>query len=164
MITQNNLQKIKQIIEEFFRKTTFEVEIESLSQNESTLSISLKTAEPQILIGEGGQTLFEIQHILRSILRRKIVEQDELGIEKQAENFYLDLDINNYKKKKAEYLRDLARNAADDVSLTKKERVLSSMSAYERRIIHMELADRSDVVTESLGEEPERKIIVKPRP
>ena len=37
------------------------------------------------------------------------------------------------------------------------------MSAYERRIVHMDLADRSDVVTESLGEEPERKIIVKPR-
>ena len=163
MITQNNLQKIRQVVEEFFRKTTFEVEIESLSQNESTLSIGLKTAEPQILIGEGGQTLFEIQHILRVILRRKIVEQDELGLEKQGESFYLDLDINNYKRKKAEYLRELARNAADDVSLTKKERVLSSMSAYERRIIHMELADRSDVTTESSGEEPERKIIIKPR-
>jgi len=163
MITQNNLQKIRQVVEEFFRKTTFEVEIESLSQNESTLSIGLKTAEPQILIGEGGQTLFEIQHILRVILRRKIVEQDELGLEKQGESFYLDLDINNYKRKKAEYLRELARNAADDVSLTKKERVLSSMSAYERRIIHMELADRSDITTESSGEEPERKIIITPR-
>ncbi|MFA4998630.1 MAG: R3H domain-containing nucleic acid-binding protein [Candidatus Paceibacterota bacterium] len=164
MITQNNLQKIKQFLEEFFRKTTFEVEVESLSQNESTLSVALKTTEPQILIGEGGQTLFEIQHLLRAILRRKIAEQEAFSLEKQDENFYLDLDINSYKKKKAEYLKELARNVADDVSLTKKERIFSSMSAYERRIIHMELADRSDVSTESSGQEPERKIIVKPRP
>jgi len=164
MIMQNNLQKIREIIEEFFVKTTFEVEIESLSQNESTLSVSLKTLEPQILIGEGGQTLFEIQHILRIILRRKIIGKDDFGLEKKGESFYLDLDINNYKKKKAEYLRELARSVADDVSLTKKERILSSMSAYERRIVHMDLAGRSDVITESLGEEPERKIIVKPRP
>jgi len=164
MITQNNLQKLEQIVEEFFRKTTFEVEIESLSQNESTLSVKLRTSEPQILIGEGGQTLSEIQHLLRAILRRKIAEKDESGLEKEKESFYLDLDINNYKKKKSEYLRELARNTADDVSLTKKERVLSSMSAYERRIIHMELADRSDVITESSGEESDRKIIIKPKP
>lgn len=164
MITQNNLQKLEQIVEEFFRKTTFEVEIESLSQNESTLSVKLRTSEPQILIGEGGQTLSEIQHLLRAILRRKIAEKDESGLEKEKESFYLDLDINNYKKKKSEYLRELARNTADDVSLTKKERALSSMSAYERRIIHMELADRSDVITESSGEESDRKIIIKPKP
>jgi len=164
MVTQNNLQKARKTVEEFFKKTTFEVEIESFSQNESTLSVSLKTTEPQILIGEGGQTLFEIQHILRVILRRKMIEQDDLGIEKQGENFYLDLDINSYKKKKADYLKELARSAADDVALTKKERILSSMSSYERRIIHMELSDRSDVVTESSGEGFERKIIVKPRP
>ncbi len=163
MVTKNDLQKIKQFIEEFFRKTTFEVEVESLSQDESTLSVSLKTTEPQILIGEGGQTLFEIQYLLRAILRRKIVGQEVSNLEKKDENFYLDLDINDYKKKKAEYLKELARNVADDVSLTKKERTLSSMSAYERRIIHMELADRSDVITESSGEEPDRKIIIKPR-
>ena len=87
MIMQNNLQKIREIIEEFFVKTTFEVEIESLSQNESTLSVSLKTLEPQILIGEGGQTLFEIQHILRIILRRKIIGKDEFGLEKKERVF-----------------------------------------------------------------------------
>ena len=130
---------------------TFEVEIEFLPQREETIPIDLETAEPQILIGEGGQTLVEIQHLLKAILRRKI-----------GTLFYIDLDINNYKKKKIEYLKELARSTADEVSLTKKEKDLFPMPSYERRIIHLELADRSDVTTESVGEGFERKVVIKP--
>ena len=153
MLSQINLEKIKKITQDFFQKMTFEVEIEFLPQKDLTLPINLKLEEPQILIGEGGQTLTEIQHLLKAILRRKIVSE---------ENFYIDLDINNYKKKKIEYLKDLARSTADEVALTKKEKELSPMPAYERRILHLELADRSDVITESVGQEPERKVVIKP--
>jgi spoIIIJ-associated protein len=153
MISQENLETIKEITEDFFKKTTFEVEIEFLPPQELTLPINLKTDEPQILIGEGGQTLIEIQHLLKIILKRKI-----------SEPFFLDLDINGYKKKKNEYLKELAKSAADEVALTKKEKSLTPMPAYERRIIHLELADRQDVTTESIGQEPERKIIIKPYP
>jgi len=152
MISHDNLEKIKKITEEFFQKTTFEVEVTFFPEKEGTLPIGIKTEEPQILIGEGGQTLVEIQHLLKAILRRKI-----------EETFYIDLDINDYKKKKNEYLKEMARSTADEVSLTKKEKSLAAMPAYERRIIHLELADRTDVITESVGEEPDRKIIIKPR-
>ena len=124
-----------------------------MPQKDLTLPINLKTQEPQILIGENGQTLVDIQRLLKAILKRKI-----------QEDFYIDLDINGYKKQKIEYLKELARSAADDVSLIKEERILPSMSAYERRIIHMELAERSDIVTESIGREPERKVVIKPHP
>jgi len=72
------------------------------------------------------------------------------------------LDINDYKKKKNEYLRELARSVADEVSLSKKEKILGPMPPYERRVIHMELAGRSDVVSESIGEGPERRVGVRP--
>jgi len=153
MFSRSDLQKIKETIEEFFEKTTFEVEVEVLPEKEQTLPIKLKADDPQILIGEGGQTLVEIQHLLKLILKRKITEL-----------FYIDLDINDYKKKKKEYLREMAKSAADEVALTKKEKILPPMPAYERRIIHLELAEREDVVSESMGQEPERKIVVKPRP
>ena len=153
MVSQSNLEEIKKTIEEFFQKTTFEVEIEFLPQKELTLPINLKTEEPQILIGEGGQTLAEIQHLLKVILKRKITEP-----------FFIDLDINGYKKKKLDYLKELARSLADEVALTKKEKNLPPMAAYERRIIHLELAGRSDVTTESIGQEPERRIVVRPYP
>jgi len=153
MLNQADLEKIKKVVKEFFEKTTFEVEIEFPPQRDLTLPINLETENPQILIGERGQTLFEIQHLLKAILKRKI-----------KENFYIDLDINDYKKKKIEYLKELARSVADGVALTKKEKILPSMPAYERRIIHLELASRQDVTTESIGEEPERKVVVRPYP
>ena len=153
MLNQNNLEKIKKIIEEFFNKATFPVEIIFLPQKDQTLSIDLKTDSPQILIGEGGQTLNEIQHLLRVILMRKIEEP-----------FFIDLDINDYKKKKNEYLKEMARSLADEVVLTKKERQMSPMSSYERRIIHLALAERQDVTTESIGQEPERKVVIRPYP
>ncbi|MDI6603001.1 MAG: R3H domain-containing nucleic acid-binding protein [Patescibacteria group bacterium] len=151
MLSQSNLEEIKKTIDEFFQKITFEVKIEFLPQKDLTLPINLKTEEPQILIGERGQTLAEIQHLLKAILKRKITEP-----------FFIDLDINGYKKKKLEYLKELAHSVADEVALTKKEKNLPPMPAYERRIIHLELADRSDVTTESLGQGPERRVVVRP--
>ncbi len=153
MISQENLETIKKTTKEFFKKTTFEVEIEFLPQKDETLPINLKTDDPQILIGEGGQTLVEIQHLLKVILKRKI-----------SEPFFIDLDIVGYKKKKIEYLKELARSMADEVALTKKEKQLPPSPAYARRIIHLELAGRQDVTTESIGQEPERRVVIKPCP
>ena len=152
-MNQQDLEKIKKITKEFFKKTTFEVESEFLPPQELTLPINLRTDNPQILIGEGGQTLVEIQHLLKTILKREI-----------SELFFIDLDINGYKKKKIEYLKELAKSVADEVALTKKEKSLAPMPAYERRIIHLELTDRQDVTTESIGQEPERRVIIRPYP
>ena len=153
MLTPSEIEQVKDIAREFFKRTTFEVEIEFLPQNDLTLPINVETESPQILIGEKGQTLVEIQHLLKAILKRKI-----------PKDFYIDLDINGYKEKKIEYLKELAKSMADEVSLTRVEKTFPSMPAYERRIIHMELAERTDIVTESMGREPERKVIIKPYP
>jgi spoIIIJ-associated protein len=151
-MNSQNFERAKKIVEEFFKKMTIEGEIE-ISQKDGNLILNLKTENPQILIGEKGQTLFEIQHLLKAILKREI-----------PENFYLDLDINDYKKKKIEYLKELAKSVADEVSLTKKEKILSPMPAYERRIIHLEIASRKDVTSESIGKEPERRVVIRPYP
>ncbi len=66
------------------------------------------------------------------------------------------------KRKKYEYLRELAKSVADEVALTKKEKQLAPMPAHERRIIHLELVGRTDIISESIGQEPERKIVIKP--
>ena len=145
-------EKIKKIAEEFFEKMCFEVEFEVGPIKENTVSLDLKTEEPQILIGEHGLTLAEIQRVLGKILRKKTGEQ-----------IFLDLDVNQYKKNKIEYLQDLARSAADEAALIKKEKILSPMSSYERRIIHLELSPREDVETESIGQEPERRVIIRPK-
>jgi len=151
MISKEGLEKIRKITKEFFQKTTFDVSLHFSTEEENSLLIEVKTEEPQILIGEKGQTLADIQHLLKIILRKKTEEL-----------FYVNVDINDYKKKKAEYLKELANSVADDVVLTKEEKALSPMRAFERRIIHMELAERNGVITESTGEGDERKIVIKP--
>ncbi len=154
-MTPQELKKIKETTQEFFEQTGIVVEIEVKPPVGSTVPIILKTEEPQILIGERGQTLTEIQRLLKAILRRKI---------ESPEPFYIDIDINDYKKKKTEYLKETARAAADEVVLTKREKELPPMPPYERRVVHMELASRTDVVTESIGEEPERRVVIRVRP
>ena len=153
MLNQEQLLKIEEEAKEFFNKITFEVDIELLPQKEQTVCINLTSDAPQILIGEKGQTLMEIQQVLSAILKRKIQEP-----------FFIDIDINDYKKKKIEYLKETAKNLADEAVLTKTEKWLPPMPAYERRIIHLELAERTDVTTESIDREPLRKIVIKPCP
>jgi len=146
-----NLSKIKKITEDFFSKmgVSGKIKVELISEN--TVSLNLETDEPQILIGKEGQTLSEIQRLLLRILRKQIKEM-----------FFIDLDVNDYKKKKFDYLKELAKQLADEVVLTKKEKILSPMPSYERRVIHLEISKREDVKSESTGEEPERRIVIKP--
>ena len=156
MIDQNDIQKIKEVVATFFQKATVPtLSIEALeleSEGNDVVDLNVKLTEPQVLIGEKGQTLFETQRLLKIILNKKL-----------GKIFYLNLDINDYKKKKAEYLKEIAKDLANEVSTTKQEKVLVPMSAYERKIIHAELSQRQDVVTESHGDSFERHIVIKPK-
>ena len=151
-MTQINQEKIKKTAQEFFEMTGLPIEVEVAKFEEPTVPINLKMEEPQILIGERGQTLAEIQHLLKFILKKQMAIEGP---------FYVNLDINDYKKKKIEYLKETAKVLADEVALNKKEKYLPAMPAYERRIVHMELASREDIVTESSGQEPERCIVIR---
>lgn len=168
MIEESEIKKIKDFVEEFFLKmtiTTASIEAVAFSNEKDfllsreeigdikyTVKVDIQLGDPQILIGQGGQTLFEMQRLLRTILNKKLQKV-----------FYLDLDINNYKKQKVEYLKDLARDLASQVALLKQEKRLPPMGAYERRAIHAELSQRTDITTESQGEGPDRHIVIKPK-
>lgn len=165
MINQNDLQKAKETAGEFLRKMTmavFSVDARTffLPQNNQTeevgetdvVEISVKSDEPGPLIGRNGQTLFEIERILRMILNKKL-----------GKFFYLSLDINNYKKEKIEYLKKMARNAAEEVVLIQREKTLPPMTAYERRIIHEELSQRQDISTQSRQDSTGRYVVITPR-
>ena len=148
---QEDLEKIKRISAEFFKKTSLEIEAEILELEGKTIPINLKTEEPRLLIGQNGQTLDEIQHLLRVILRKEI----------QGE-FYINLDINDYKKRKIEYLKESVKYLAEQAISSKQEKTLMPMSAYERRIVHLELVDRQDITTESIGSGADRRIVLRP--
>jgi len=152
MLTKQELEETKKQIKTFFDKTGFKVEI-SVSLEQETLKIDLKSEEPQVLIGEQGKVLISIQKLLKAILNKSL-----------EKIFYVDVDINDYKKKKIQYLKETAKKIGDEVALSRKEKALPPMPAYERRVIHLELADRKDITTQSIGKEPDRRLVIKPYP
>ena len=150
MLDKEKKEKIKKIIREFFNKMTREETPEDIEIKDSVVSFELKTETPEILIGRNGQVLINTQYLLSKIIYKQI-----------GEKIFVDFDINQYKKKKTDYLKEMAKNAADEVSLTEKEKVLPPMTPFERRIIHLALSGREDIKTESVGEEPERRVVIK---
>ncbi len=144
-------KEIEQFVEDFIAKTTFNITFEIKDSREGGILVDLKTDEPQIWIGEGGQTLWDMQALFNRMFRNKL-----------GEDVRIDLDVNQYKQIKARSLKELAQEAANRVALFQKEERLPAMTAYERRVVHMELAIRADVATESIGENESRRIIVKP--
>jgi spoIIIJ-associated protein len=73
------------------------------------------------------------------------------------------LDVNEYRKSKESYLKTLANSAADEVVLLKKEKELPPMPPRDRRIVHVVIQERGDLLSESRGEEPERKVVIRPK-
>ena len=72
------------------------------------------------------------------------------------------VDVNNYRKKREGLILELARAAARKSVAEKKEISLPPMNAYERRLVHVDLASRPDIKTESSGEGSSRCIVIKP--
>jgi len=147
----DNTKKIKKITEDFIKRISADVQINVLPIKDSTVFIEIKTQNPQIFIGQGSEALAAAQHLLRAILKKTF---DNL--------LYVDLDVNGYKKIRKEYLKELAVSTANEVSLSKRAKTLAPMNSYERRVIHMELSQRPDVVTESGGQGIDRKVTIKP--
>ena len=167
MISQNNVEKINKAIEEFLTKMTLrdfslEVGVNNVVEKNNgpdTAVVQITTNEPQMLIGQNGQTLFELERILRILLNKKL-SKSVVGGTDEPENFYISVDVNGYKNKKVEYLKKIASDAAVEVLQTGQKKILPSMPAHERRIIHATLSGRQDIKTESQGEEKDRRIII----
>lgn len=109
-----------------------------------------------MFIGRNGQNLNALEHVIRLIAAKKL----GAGATPEERNFVL--DINDYRKTKAQYILDIARQAAGRVISTRKAETLLPMSSYERRLVHTELAIFDEIQTESVGEEPRRRVVVKP--
>jgi spoIIIJ-associated protein len=105
-----------------------------------------------ILIGRRGQTLAALQYILRLMVTQKL-----------AISVPLVLDVNGYKKRRYDSLRTLAKHVAEQVAVSQRSFALEPMPAYERRIIHMTLAEHPVVTTQSVGFGEARKVTVVPK-
>ena len=113
------------------------------------LEVYLKGDEAGFLIGYRGETLYSLQTIVSSVANKNIDEKIRIW-----------LDIEGYKEKREKTLQDLAIRIARTVEKTKRSKTLEPMQAYERKIIHSALQDSKTVKTESIGEEPRRRVVI----
>lgn len=112
--------------------------------------IDIEGNDLSFLIGRKAETINALQFIASLIVGRELGRWVPLQI-----------DVQHYRKRREDELRKLARRIADQVASTGRNQVLEPMPPNERRIIHIELRDHPEVETESEGEDPRRKVIVR---
>lgn len=150
-----DMEKIKTEIGDMFERMGFRSEIASVeSYQGATNRVTVRMhGSANMLIGERGDNLAALEHLLRKTLAKKY-----------GEEIRFTLDINDYRMRQLEDLKQDVKVAAKAVRTYKKEVPLRAMSSFERRIVHLLLAEYPDIATESVGREPERRVVIKPYP
>ena len=142
---------VKETIIEITKLMGLTVNLE-VRRREENITIKIFSDHNAVLIGKNGYTIQALQTIVRQIIYNEI-----------NQNISIILDVENYKEKKIKNIEFLAKKTAREVAKTKIEAKLDSMNSYERRIVHSILSEDKYVFTESIGEEPNRCVVIKPK-
>lgn len=152
-VDEKDLEKsknnIKEFLDNFLRNVSnkkFDYSVEIVNQN---IEVNIKGEDSGFLIGYRGDVLNSLQTILSSIANKN-----------NDSKIRVILDIENYRDKRKEILENLAIKVSKTVSKTGKSITLEPMGAYERKIIHSKLQDNKYVKTHSIGEEPNRRVVI----
>jgi spoIIIJ-associated protein len=145
----------QEILEELMRHLGFAVRVEMDSGETSRLNVVGEGDEKEALgalIGRKGERLSALQHLVNLMLSRKMDAWTRVLV-----------DVEDYRGRRERQLRDLATRAAERVIETGKMLQLEPMPALERRWVHIALREHPNVATQSIGEEPNRRVVVVPR-
>jgi spoIIIJ-associated protein len=145
----------KVILEKLLEHMGFEVRVEVESGETSRLNVVGDGDEREALgalIGRKGERLSALQHLVNLMLSREMGAWTRVLV-----------DVEDYRGRRERQLREIAERAASRVLETGKMLQLEPMPALERRWIHLALRNNPDVATQSIGEEPNRRIVVLPR-
>lgn len=151
-LTEEDQIKAKENVENFLKDIIEKLPEDikySINSDKNALKVELTGEDIGYLIGYRGETLYAIQNILSSVAGK--------GIKNRIRVI---LDIEGYKNKREKTLEDLAKKVATTVIKTRKPVKLEPMTAYERKIIHSVLQENDRVETNSVGEEPNRRIVI----
>lgn len=141
------MKEIQEIIQKLISLMGFSDFSVNFSEDSKRFSVFINDAP--FLDRQISNFVLDLNFIVKSIARKK-------GIDVSF------VDINNYRKEREDIIIKLAKAAAKKVVVTKSQVILPPMNAYERRIVHAELAIHPDLKTESQGEGKDRRVIIKP--
>lgn len=138
----------KRFLSDVFTKMDVSVDIETTEDDEAIL-LKITGRDSGIIIGRRGETLDALQY-----LTSLVTNKEKEGYKRVT------IDIENYRQKREETLVRLAGRLAERVTRYRKNVTLEPMNPYERRIIHSSLQNNKFVETYSVGEEPNRKVVI----
>jgi spoIIIJ-associated protein len=142
-----NAEKAKAILEEILTSMNIE---NSISFDEVSNSLDIDSPDHALLIGKKGDNLRALTHVVNAILKHQ-----------DYQNEWVNIDIAGYKKEKLAKLEAITDEIVSGVNENGRPKRLPAMNSYERRHIHTYLAEKSEIIKESEGIEPNRYIVVK---
>lgn len=148
-VEEQTIKAVEEFVQDTLKAMNMEVEIVSSIDEDGALCVDMKGEHMGILIGKRGQTLDALQY-----LANRVANKHQEGYVR------VKLDTENYRKRREETLKHLAKNIAHKVKRSRRPVALEPMNPYERRIIHSALQSDPYVTTHSEGEEPYRKVVV----
>ena len=148
-VTDETKEAVSTFLKDTLKAMGMEVEIALDIDEDGSLSINMSGPNMGILIGKRGQTLDSLQYLANRVANKH-----------QSGYVRVKLDTENYRARREETLKHLAKNIAHKVKRNRRPVALEPMNPYERRIIHSALQNDPYVTTHSEGEEPYRKVVV----
>lgn len=142
---------IKRLIKDLLKNIGFDVEIE-ITVNNNVPTYRLYSDNDALLIGKDGRNLKALTTIINQIIIKEI-----------GTNYKFIIDVSDYKKRNDQHIETLAKKLAKEVKNTGIEVKMDRMNSYQRRLVHNILSNNKNVYTESIGEEPNRYVVIKPR-
>lgn len=144
------------IINDFIRRVAeymqIPCEVSVSSEEGGSVRVAVQADDNgRLLIGKNGQNLKALEHVVRVMWLRQ-----------NPENRSLIVDVNDYRAERSKELIQLVRETAERVQQTHRSEAFEPMTSYERRLVHTELATYSDLSTESVGQDPHRRVVIKP--
>ena len=140
---------IKDTISEIAKNMGIGINLE-VRRRDSGISVTIFSNNNAILIGKNGKNVAALQLLIRQMVNSRLNTPLSIIV-----------DVGNYKEKRIKSIEMLAKRLAREAHKTQTEITMDSMNSYERRIVHEALADDKYVYTTSIGEEPNRKVVIK---
>lgn len=142
-------QNIENFLPKFLEQTKADTLKYEVSNDQYYIYVTIEGEGTNFLIGYRGETLNALQTLMSSIANKGIDEKVRVIV-----------DISGYREKRKKILEELAEKVSKTVVRTRKKITLEPMSAYERKIIHSKLQGNNKVITESVGDEPNRRVVI----
>lgn len=149
------ITQLQNLTEEMLRLMDIPAEVMVETKEEEMVRVVISVDNEDkvgLLIGHHGGNLYSLQLILSLM-----VNQGE------EEWVRVNVDVNDYREQRDGAVRALAKRSAEKARFLEEEVALPPMNAFERRIVHMEVSEMEDMETESIGEPPRRRVVIRPQ-